>query len=314
MSHHDVPQKVSQAVERVTKKHGGTVTGMLGVAFRDLRTQEEFYLNGDTAFPAASVFKIFLLAELFRQAEAGKFSLSDRIPLEDSEKSPGSGVLKELGEGLNPTIRDCATLMMILSDNTATDKLFNLVGRENIKKNVLDALGLTRTRVDWGCRRLIARYCDQPETADADADSESERSFRDNDLYLCRTDENDQTSPADTARFLALLAENRLVSERASRDMLHIMSRCQTNSRIPRHLPRGLRIAHKTGTLDRVANDVGIVYTERGSYVLALFYNGNAADEEEYARNEKGRIGDDLLAELSRDIYLCAVGGGGGRP
>ena len=113
MSHHDVPQKVSQAVERVAEKHGGTVTSMLSVTFRDLRTQEEFYLNGDTAFPAASVFKIFLLAELFRQAEAGKFSLSDRIPLEDSEKSPGSGVLKELGEGLNPTIRDCATLMMI---------------------------------------------------------------------------------------------------------------------------------------------------------------------------------------------------------
>ena len=64
----------------------------------------------------------------------------------------------------------------------------------------------------------------------------------------------------------------------------------------------------------RTMIDVGIVYTERGSYVLALFYNGNAADEEEYARNEKGRIGDDLLAELSRDIYLCAVGGGGGRP
>lgn len=294
----------SEVVEKVLEKYEKTATGMLGVAFCDLQNGAEFYMNQDMAFPAASVFKIFLLTELFRQAEARKFALSDRILLKSSEKSIGSGVLQELDEGLNLTIKDCATLMMIISDNTATDMLFNLVGRENIRKNVLDALGLSKTKVDWGCRRLIARYYDQPETADAQTTFTSDRSFRGSDFYLCKTEENDQTSPADTAKLLKLLAKHQLVSEGASKGMLDILCRCQTNSRIPRYLPKGLKIAHKTGTLDRVANDVGIVYAQDESYVLALFYNGNAADEEEYARNEKGHFSDDLLAEISRDVYF----------
>lgn len=294
----------SEIVEKILREYEKTATGMLGVAFCDLKTGAESYLNENMAFPAASVFKIFLLTELFRQAEAGKLALSDRIPLKRSEKSIGSGVLQELDEGLNPTIKDCATLMMIISDNTATDMLFNLVGRESIRQNVLDAFDLAQTKVDWGCRRLIARYYEQPETADAQTTFTSERSFRGSDFYLCKTKENDQTSPADTAKLLKLLANHRLVSEGASKGMLDILCRCQTNSRIPRYLPKGLRIAHKTGTLDRVANDVGIVYGREKSYVLALFYNGNAADEEEYARNEKGHFSDDLLAEISRDIYF----------
>lgn len=293
----------SDIAGRILDRHRKTATGMLGAAFCDLETGAERYLNKDEAFPAASTFKIFLLVELFRQAEAGMLSLSDRITLSDEVKSSGSGVLQELDVGLNLTVRDCATLMMIISDNTATDMLFNLVGRENIKKNVLDRFGLTSTKVDWGCAQLIARYDGQPGAAGAGTASGSERSFRGSDHYLCRTEENDQTSPADMAKILKLLAKKQLVSEGASSAMLDILCRCRTNSRIPRYLPPGLRIAHKTGTLDRVANDIGIVYGKRKNYVLALFYNGNAADEEEYARNEKGLFGDDLLAEISRDIH-----------
>ena len=310
MSHCDISNalKVIDAVEEIFIRYSKSITGILGAGFCDLNTNAECYLNGKAALPTASTFKLFLLPELFRQAEEGRFSLDDRIPLKASAKSIGSGVLQELGAGLNPTIRDYATLMMIISDNTATDVLFNLVGRKDIKKNVLDALGLTQTKVDWECKRLIARYYDQPETADARTTFVTDRSFRDSDLYLCRTEENDQTSPEDTVKVLMLLARRELVSRAASEGMLDIMFRCQTNTRIPRYLPHGLKIAHKTGTLDRVTNDVGIVCTERGDYVLALFYNGNAADEEEYARNEKGFLGDNLLAEISRDIYAAYMG------
>ena len=293
----------SDVVGRILERYQKTATGMLGAAFCDLETGKECYLNKDKAFPAASTFKLFLLVELFRQAEAGTLSLSDRMALSDEVKSPGSGVLQELDEGLNLTVRDCATLMMIISDNTATDMLFHRVGRENIKRNVLDSFDLTSTKVDWGCAQLIARYDGQPGPEGAETASGSGRSFRGSELYLCGTEENDQTSPADMAKILKLLAKKRLVSERASGEMLDILCRCRTNSRIPRHLPPGLKIAHKTGSLDRVANDVGIVYGKKKNYVLALFYNGNAADEEEYARNEKGLFGDDLLAEISRDIH-----------
>ena len=81
------------------------------------------------------------------------------------------------------------------------------------------------------------------------------------------------------------------------------MKRCHTNSRIPRHLPKGTEVAHKTGTMDKVANDVGVVYTDKGDYLLCMFYNGNTATREEYDANIKGRLSDNLLADISRDIY-----------
>ena len=83
------------------------------------------------------------------------------------------------------------------------------------------------------------------------------------------------------------------------------MKQCQTNSRIPKYLPDGCNAAHKTGTMTRVANDAGIVYTPAGDFILSLFYNGNVASEEEYNANATGRLGDELLANLARDICLA---------
>ena len=77
------------------------------------------------------------------------------------------------------------------------------------------------------------------------------------------------------------------------------MKSCQTNSRIPRYLPIGVDVAHKTGTLDKLNADIGIVYTPAGDYILCLFYNGNLASEEDYAAN----AGDDYLADLSKEIF-----------
>ena len=85
--------------------------------------------------------------------------------------------------------------------------------------------------------------------------------------------------------------------------MLDILKKCQTNTRIPKFLPPSVDVAHKTGTLDCLCNDVGIVYTSKGDYLLAMFYNGNVATMEEYAQNDRGRNSDALLADISGEIY-----------
>ena len=102
---------------------------------------------------------------------------------------------------------------------------------------------------------------------------------------------------------LKLIYDKQLYSEAACERMLHILKMCQTNSRIPKHLPPSVEVAHKTGTLDCLCNDVGIVYTKKGNYLLAMFYNGNVATMEEYAKNDRGRNSDALLADISREIY-----------
>ena len=104
----------------------------MGVYVRAVATGEETALNADRPFQMASVFKIPILAELLSQAHAGTRSLDDRVILTNEMKAPGSGVLKELSAGTPLTVRDLATLMIIVSDNTATDILLGLVTKEAV--------------------------------------------------------------------------------------------------------------------------------------------------------------------------------------
>ena len=289
-----------EAIRAVAEKYDGMTTGDLGLLFTDLKTGETVTVNPDKELPAASTFKVFLLAEFLRQCEEGKFSLMDRHELKEEFVSPGSGVLCDLLPGMNLTLMDYARLMMMLSDNTATDYLYSLTGRDNIKNNVIDAFGLTNTKCDYPCKLLIETYFDPAHKVE-----QGERNWRNTDDYRCLTPTNDSTSCNDMAKVLKMAYDKALFSPWVSEQMIDIMKRCHTNSRIPKELPRDVEVAHKTGTMDKVANDCGIVYTEKGDYILCLFYNGNVATQEEYDANKKGRMSDGLLAEISRDIYAA---------
>ena len=289
-----------EAIRRIAEKYDAKTTGDLGLLFTDLKTGETVTVNPDKELPAASTFKVFLLAEFLRQCEEGKYNLMDRHELKEEFVSPGSGVLCDLIPGMNLTLLDYARLMMMLSDNTATDYLYSLTGRDNIKNNVIDAFGLSRTKCDYPCKLLIETYFDPAHKKVA-----GERNWRNTDYYLCLTATNDSTSPNDMAKVLKMAYDKTLFSPWVSEQMIDIMKRCHTNSRIPKELPRDVEVAHKTGTMDKVANDCGIVYTEKGDYMLCLFYNGNTATQEEYDANVKGRFSDGLLAEISKEIYAA---------
>jgi len=295
--------KIQSMIEQYEK----TRTGKLGVYFKDMESGATAGIHQDEIFPSASVFKIFVLAELLRQVDAGKYTLKDRFPLKLEDKSDGSGVLQVLDCGAELTLKDYATLMMILSDNTAADFLFKLAGRDNILENVLKPLGLTKTKCDMTCRELIAvcydmEPCDEFGKLDQLID-ELNPNMRNFAAYTGEMERNDETSPADAAKLLELFYRGEWVSEPMSKQAIDIMLLCQTNGRIPKYLPIGTPIAHKTGTMDRVANDTGIVYTKKGAYILSMFYNGNVASEEEYAENNHNFLSESVLAELSKEIY-----------
>ena len=289
-------------------------TARLGVFFKDLKTGETAGADIDGVYPTASVFKIYILAELLLQVKEGKFSLDDRFPLTVESKSEGSGVLALLDDGMAPTLRDYATLMMVISDNTAADFLYGLVGRDAIVRDVLRPLGLSRTKCDLSVRDLIAvSYNLEPGLAygefDARWEASGRPSLRNAPAYTGALELNDETSPADVSAMLERLYRGEWVDADASAMAIKIMRSCQTNSRIPKYLPKGCHAAHKTGTMVRVANDSGIIYTPKGDFILSLFYNGNVASEEEYEANASGRRGDELLAGLARDVCRAFIDG-----
>jgi beta-lactamase class A len=279
-------------------------TGRLCVGFKDLVTGEEVYYNGDTVFPTASVYKTFVLCELFRREKEGTFSFSDTHTLLESDKSIGSGILELIGEGAVFSLMDYAMLMMSISDNTATDYLYRRAGAQNVEKYIIAPLELKRTKFNADCGTLLTSYYGVTVEEYREVMNSGGRFHARNGSYFrCEEEQNQQSSPQDMVKILSRLQEGALIDPAADRKILDIMLKCQTNGRIPAKLPHGVTVAHKTGSIDHLTNDCGIVYTEKGDYILCLFYNGNVATQEEYDTNFKGRMSDGLLAKISRDVY-----------
>lgn len=279
-----------------------TVTGPLGIGFKDLNSGEELYYNGDMVFPMASVYKIFVLCELFRKQKEGTFSFADRHTLLESEKRIGSGILELIGEGAVLSMMDYTMLMMVISDNTSTALLQKYTPAEDIQAHLIKPLELRDTLYVPG-----AGLCDFYGVTVEEyrkITSEGGRFHARNGSYFrCVEPKNKQSSPRDLLKILSLLQEGRLIDAQSDRQILDIMLKCQTNDRIPKKLPAGVRVAHKTGSIDHLANDCGIVYTDCGNYVLTLFYNGNLASEEEYEGSEWTAVGNQLLSGLSAEVY-----------
>jgi beta-lactamase class A len=106
------------------------IDGTVGFVLQDLRKNFRRDWNAEEVFPAASVIKLTILWELFRRVDEGELSLHEEMELRETAKVGGFGILKEMHPGLRPSLEDLATLMIILSDNMATNILIDLLGME----------------------------------------------------------------------------------------------------------------------------------------------------------------------------------------
>lgn len=236
----------------------GELRGRIGVAGRDLRTGEEFLYRPDESLPTASMVKLPVLVELFRQIEAGTIDPTRRIGLTERDRTDGSGVLKALDAGLNPTVRDLAFLMINISDNTATNVLIRLVG--------IDAVNATLRRE--GIDGIELRH----------------------EIDFAYVWEDPGHFAVGTPRAFATLMERiyrRQILGPASCDQMLGMMSGVGPERIPRDLPfnpygeeivrRGLasaqewvQVAGKTGRLIGVAGHVVAIWDARIAFVLAV--------------------------------------------
>lgn len=250
------------ALDREIQAIASRFAGEVGLAARDLATGETIGLHADRRFPTASLIKIAVMLEVFHQMQEGRLDRDASIELTDEVKVGGSGILRHLRAGLRLPVADLVTLMIALSDNTATNLLVGLVGTRNIDRR-LAGYGLANTHIF------------RPTFRDGRADlfPELEREFG---LGM--------TTPAEMIALLELIARGRAASPEASAEMLAILRRQQDDLMIPRLLPFDrdtIRIGHKTGTDEEkqpgehgvrghIRTDAAIVEGPRATYVIAI--------------------------------------------
>jgi beta-lactamase class A len=272
-----------QQLKRRLRGIASGLNGTLGVYVHAVETGDRVALNADQLFPMASVFKIPILAELLCRVHAGRGSLEERVTLSDAMKSPGSGVLKELSAGTVLTVGDLAMLMIIVSDNTATDILLARVTKEAVNAR-LRACGLERTTVAMDCRELLydlvglSQAPDGPETRRL-ALERLRRQEIDVNSRVYRDEGANMTTPREMGRLLehvvraarGLGADPGLLPAEVCQKMLDIMGRQQVRNRLPLLLSPAVELAHKTGSFNRVSNDAGVLETPHGPCVISVF-------------------------------------------
>lgn len=286
-------EDIKSRIEKILENFGGIV----GVGFKDLKSGEEFYINGDRKFLTASVFKVFVIIELYRQALEGKINLDERYLLRETDKTLGSGVLQHLQEGLNPTIRDLAKLMMTLSDNTATDIIMKMLGKGDINATI-ENLGLKNSRVALSTNEILLSITGAENIEEAKKNFE-EGKINKGGKWERDFEENDVTTPKDMVKIFEMLYWKKILTPEACMEIIEIMKNCETGeARIKRYLPFKVKVAHKTGTMPSVVNDAGIVFSPKGDYILVVFINGLEYEEQPYIS-----IGEEMISRISKEIY-----------
>jgi len=247
-----------------------------GISIQYVEHCKEILINAEEDFHLASVVKVPIMVEAFRQIEKERsLTLTERLKCKDSFKLSGTGILKFLDEELTPTIKDFITLMIIISDNTATDTLLERLGGPSRVDTTMKSLGLKNIHTKMTIRqghwdRGIRR---EPMT-DPGEFEKARREMRlifDSASYTASPEGNSAT-PQSMTELLCRIYNREIWSKSACDLMMEIMYRQQRNSRIPSKLPSGILVAHKTGTITGVANDAGIIDIAKDNHcVITIF-------------------------------------------
>ena len=261
---------LEQRIHSIIDKSGAK----FGIALRHIESGEEVLVNADQYFPLASVVKIPVLVEMCYRLAEGQIKPSDRWTLLNSDKNFPSGVLVFFEEGLTPTVRDLMMFMIIISDNTATDILINRLGKENIV-NRMRSLGLKDIHITMNIRELFAEI--MPDTNPNKDIKELHRLMREKmdefegprtGRITALSPENNVSTPIDMTNLLQLIYDGKAPNRQWSDYALDVLFHQQLNDRIPRFLPNGTLVAHKTGTIGATRNDAGIIYVNDNSHVI----------------------------------------------
>lgn len=241
--------------------------GVVGIAILDLTSGHTFLLHADDVFPQASSIKIAVLAELYHEAQkagASDAKLTDLYTVQSSDLVPDSDIMGGLTPGVTRiTNRDLATMMVAVSDNSATNVLIDRVGMKNVNE-LMSSLGLTHTLL----RRKMM------------------------DIQAANEGRENVSTPREMMTLLEQIYDGKVLNKEMTEDFFKMLS-THKESFMPRFLPNNVRIANKPGELEAVRNDSGVVFVPNRPYVICVMTT--------YLRNE--RDGEDAISRISEAAY-----------
>jgi beta-lactamase class A len=249
-------QKLESQIQEIDQH----LDGVMGIAIEDLTTGDHFFLHENEVFAQASSIKITVLANLYLQAQQGKLKLTDLYTVQSVDLVPDSDIMNGLTPGVTRvTLRDLATMMVAVSDNSATNVLIDKVGMQNVNA-MLDSLGLSHTRL----RRKMM------------------------DLQAANEGRENISTPREMMQLLDAIYHGKVLNKESTADFFKMLSTGKA-SFIPRDLPPDVKVANKPGELEAVRNDSGIVFVEGRPYVICVMTG--------YLRNE--RDGEEAISKVS---------------
>ncbi|WP_051469961.1 serine hydrolase [Fischerella sp. PCC 9605] len=217
--------------------------GTAGIVIRNLDSGHDAQFNQELLFPAASLIKLAILWEFFYQCAIGVVDPVEEIELQAQDMVIGFGVLRQLNPGLKLRLLDLATLMIVISDNTATNLLIDRLGMDNIN-NSIQQLGLVNTALQY-------------------------KMFDPRDV-----NRDNFTSPADVARILEAFVRQRQLLGQYGDEPLRILEGQQCKNKLHLGLPKGVQLANKTGELLWIEHDAGILFAKDKEIVIVVMTQG----------------------------------------
>jgi beta-lactamase class A len=250
--------------------------GQVAVAVKSLKTGETFFYHADEVMPTASLIKFPVMVEAYRQAAEKAVDLGARLTLEESDKVPGSGILtSHFSAGASFPLVDAIHLMIVYSDNTATNLVLDVIGIGTTAAT-MEKLGYPNTKIHSKVFR------------------------RDTSVFPERSKQFGlgSTTAAEMIRLCEALHRKELVSPEASEAMLKHMRACDDKDKFPRFLPPGTKVAFKTGSLDETRTAAGLIECAAGPVALCVMTNHNA--DKSWTPDNAGNR---LCAEIARAVF-----------
>ncbi len=241
------PQRSVPSLDTRIRAEIAPFKGKVYLFAKNLDTGESYNFNGDERVKTASTIKIAVMIEAFARVAEGHAKWTEELVLTKASRYGGSGILPEMSDGLRLTLRDCVNLMMLISDNTATNMVLDYLTTDAVNARI-DSLGFKQTRI---MRRV------------GSGGDSKEGKIEDNKRFGLGA-----TSPHEMVQIMEKLERGEVISKAASREMIDLMKREQARYAIGRTTSDPM--ASKYGALDRLRSCVAIVYTKKAKIAMAI--------------------------------------------